>query len=361
MTIKVTKGRNVMSKGIALCHVEQGYSANKRAVSLLMKSNVESKEMTTEIVKGLRQVSVEISMEEFLRRFFYIYGDDAALLAKMMGFQTQLEYEAEENPTDEWLQDYNKRVQEELDERLESITVLKKAHSGEELDALEQWAVLKAQVEFEDGVAKNNIVFKEAEAGTKPEVEVEKTTVITLDPVTVITDSGASSSEDTVVKSNKETPVDLSSILKSDEFQALLKSQIEAETVHLRQEADTAKAEAAALKKAAEDVQLQSLIAKTAELSFVDEADRTGVATFLLKAENPLVASLLEKAQKSIAALNEQLVAKTAEFDKFKEEYGAEIGQDGKVVVKGAEDAEGDQARLDEIIKARIAKANAGK
>ncbi|WP_284161618.1 hypothetical protein [Burkholderia pseudomallei] len=361
MAIKVTKGRNVMSKGIALCHVEQGYSANKRAVSLLMKSNVESKEMTTEIVKGLRQVSVEISMEEFLRRFFYIYGDDAALLAKMMGFQTQLEYEAEENPTDEWLQDYNKRVQEELDERLESITVLKKAHSGEELDALEQWAVLKAQVEFEDGVAKNNIVFKEAEAGTKPEVEVEKTTVITLDPVTVITDSGASSSEDTVVKSNKETPVDLSSILKSDEFQALLKSQIEAETVHLRQEADTAKAEAAALKKAAEDVQLQSLIAKTAELSFVDEADRTGVATFLLKAENPLVASLLEKAQKSITALNEQLVAKTAEFDKFKEEYGAEIGQDGKVVVKGAEDAEGDQARLDEIIQARIAKANAGK
>lgn len=155
--------------------------------------------------------------------------------------------------------------------------------------------------------------------------------------------------------------MDLSSILKSDEFQALLKSQIEAETVHLRQEADTAKAEAAALKKAAEDVQLQSLIAKTAELSFVDEADRTGVATFLLKAENPLVASLLEKAQKSITALNEQLVAKTAEFDKFKEEYGAEIGQDGKVVVKGAEDAEGDQARLDEIIQARIAKANAGK
>lgn len=80
-----------------------------------------------------------------------------------------------------------------------------------------------------------------------------------------------------------------------------------------------------------------------------------------MKAENPLVASLLEKAQKSITALNEQLVAKTAEFDKFKEEYGAEIGQDGKVVVKGAEDAEGDQARLDEIIQARIAKANAGK
>lgn len=359
MTISVNKGRNVMSKGIALCHVEQGYSANKRAVSLLMKSNVESKEITTEVVKGLRQISVEISMEEFLRRFFHIYYDDAALLAKMMGFQTELEADAEDNPSDEWLQDYNKRIQEGLDEKLEAITVLKKAHKGEELTAIEEWTVLKAQVEFEEGAAKNSIVFKEAET-SKPDTTVAKTTtVITLEPVSVTTDSGASSSENTIDKSNKETPVDLETLLKSDQFKDLLKAQVEAETLTLRKAAEDAKLEAANLKKAAEESQLNTLIEKTAGYSFVDEADRSGLASFLLKSESPLVATLLEKAQTAIADLNKALVAKTAEFDEFKEKYGAEIGEDGEVVVKGAEASADDQAKLDDIIKARIAAAQA--
>lgn len=34
------KGRKVKSRGIALCHVDQGYSANQRPVSLLTKSRM---------------------------------------------------------------------------------------------------------------------------------------------------------------------------------------------------------------------------------------------------------------------------------------------------------------------------------
>lgn len=41
------KGRAIKSRGIALCHKDQGYSANGRSVSLLTKS-----------VEGLRRVSI---------------------------------------------------------------------------------------------------------------------------------------------------------------------------------------------------------------------------------------------------------------------------------------------------------------
>lgn len=44
------KGRKVKSRGIALCHVDQGYSANQRHVSLLTKSK--SRMVKVEICKA---------------------------------------------------------------------------------------------------------------------------------------------------------------------------------------------------------------------------------------------------------------------------------------------------------------------
>jgi hypothetical protein len=44
------KGRKVKSRGIALCHVDQGYSANQRPVSLLTKSK--SRMVKVEICKA---------------------------------------------------------------------------------------------------------------------------------------------------------------------------------------------------------------------------------------------------------------------------------------------------------------------
>ncbi|HDH8532567.1 TPA: hypothetical protein PJM12_005353, partial [Escherichia coli] len=60
----------IKEKGIALCHKAQGYSANNRPVSLLMKSDLKPEQLTDDIVKALRQVTVELSFEEYLRRFF---------------------------------------------------------------------------------------------------------------------------------------------------------------------------------------------------------------------------------------------------------------------------------------------------
>ena len=43
----------IKEKGIALCHQAQGYSANNRPVSLLMKSDLKPQQLTDDIVKAI--------------------------------------------------------------------------------------------------------------------------------------------------------------------------------------------------------------------------------------------------------------------------------------------------------------------
>ena len=60
------------------------------------------------VTKALDQVNVTMSMEEFLRRFFDLWYDDATLLTKLMGFETEHEAWIRENPEVEssnWLED----------------------------------------------------------------------------------------------------------------------------------------------------------------------------------------------------------------------------------------------------------------
>lgn len=66
--------KKIKSKGIALCHKLQGYGANNRPVSLLMKSELSPDQLTKDVIKALRQVTLEISFEEYLRRFFDMWS-----------------------------------------------------------------------------------------------------------------------------------------------------------------------------------------------------------------------------------------------------------------------------------------------
>lgn len=313
MAIEVDKGRVIKSKGIALTHRDQGYSANNRPVSLLMKSDLAPNEITVDVLKALRQVTVQISMEEFLQRFFGLWSSDAQLLAKLLGFETELEDEALENPTDEWLQDYNARVQASLEEKMESITILKAANDGKELTLPEQFQLIKAQQAFEVASARAGLTFE-----ANPEtVKVVKTTQVQID--------------------NTEEPIVAEEI-------DVTKSQAYIDLVKKNEDLIKKAALADDIIKANEANQKSIMITKASAMSFVAEDQRDAVATLLMKSDNVLVLTVLEKAQETIATL-------TAENTEIKKQFGEkEHGLNGDTTVQDTVDPQA-------ILNANIAKA----
>lgn len=318
----IAKAKAIKEKGIALCHESQGFSANLRPVSLLMKTDLQPEQITEDVIKVLQQVTVSMSFEEFLRKFFYMWSDDAELLTKLLGFETELENEAAENPDDEWVQAWNAQHQEWLEERMESISIAKSAHSGEEIDLVKQYELLKLQQLFEKGVSELGLSFTEGESEDLQATGVVKT-------------AGTEPVVDTSKVENKETSVS-DTINKSQEVLDLEKKLAD-------MTAQVAKADE--IIKAAAQVEKNAALTKAKGFTFAAEADHVALADFIIEKANAPVVALLEKAQARISELE-------TEVETVKKEFGTtEHGQDGKAVVddlnKSAED----------ILKENVAKA----
>lgn len=319
----LVKAKTIKEKGIALCHESQGFSANLRPVSLLMKSDLAPEQITKDVVKALRQVTVDMSFEEFLRRFFDMWSSDAELLTKLLGFETELENAAAENPDDEWLQRWNDDNQEWLSSKMESISIAKSAQAGEELDLVKQYELIKLQQQFEKGVAEHGVTFD-----TK---DTQETGVVKATGDAPVPVENPNENKETSV--SETTTVD---VQKSPEFLDLLKQL----------EAANAKAAAAdEIIKANVEVAKAAAVTKATGLSFVDEGAREAVADFIIKAENAPIVALLEKAQAKIAEL-------TAEVADVKKEFGEkEHGLDGAA---GADDL---NKSAQDILNANVQKA----
>lgn len=326
--INIAKAKTIKDKGIALCHESQGYSANLRPVSLLMKSDLAPEQITQDVVKALRQVTVSMSFEEFLRKFFYVYGSDAELLAKILGFETELERAAADNPDDEWLQAWNQENQEWLEERMESISIAKSANSGEEIDIIKQYEVLKLQQLFEKGVNELGVTFEE----TPDEVVTED-----LQATGVVKNTGVDPVAIDKSKENKETSVsDTVDVTKSQAYLDIVK-QLEEEKAKSAQAEEIIKAAAAVAKKDA--------LKKAATFSFVEEAQHEAVADFILNKSNETFVTLLEKAQTRIQELETQV-------EDVKKEFGAtENGLDAPTTTEDL------KRSPEDILKANVAKA----
>ncbi|UVX29382.1 hypothetical protein M5b_00108 [Klebsiella phage VLCpiM5b] len=321
MSALVVKAKTIKDKGIALCHESQGYSANMRPVSLLMKSDLAPEQITKDVVKALRQVTVDMSFEEFLRRFFDMWSSDAELLAKLLGFETELENAAAENPDDEWLQRWNDDNQEWLESKMESISIAKAANAGEELDLVKQYELIKLQQMFEKGVAEHGVIF---DAKDTQETEVIKDAVKPDVPV-----------QNTI--ENKETSVsDTVDVTKSQEYLDLVKKL---------EEANAKNAQAELIIKAAVEAEKKNALTKAKGFTFAAEEDHESLADFIIEKANAPVVALLEKAQARISELE-------TEVETVKKEFGTqENGINQEVVTedlaKSAED----------VLKANVQKA----
>ena len=326
--VEVSKAKQIKSKGIALTHKDQGYSANQRPVSLLMKSDLAPEQITADVVKALRQVTVEMSFEEFLRKFFGVWWDDAELLAKLLGFETQSEADANDNPDDEWLQAWNTSHQAHLEEKASTITIAKAAKEGKELSLVDQYDLIKLQASFEKGVKEFGVVFDEEGKPEKTQAtEVNKTT----EKPTGTVENPIEKSKETSVEGTNETTVD---VTKS---QAYLDIQKQLEEYKARD------AEAQEIIKAQVELKKAKAVEKAKGFSFAAEADHADLAEFIMKSESAPVVALLEKAQARIVELE-------AEKAEVKKEFGEkEHGQDGEPATDDlAADA---QARLNANIE----------
>lgn len=96
----------------------QGGAASGMNNPLVLKSS-DPKAATEalEVVKKAKEVSVALSMEDFLVKFFGMWRDDAAMLAKVLGYETghfdKLRKEAEEWD-DEWKKDYLDKIDDDI-------------------------------------------------------------------------------------------------------------------------------------------------------------------------------------------------------------------------------------------------------
>lgn len=113
---------------ISLVGPELGGAANGYEAIILKSSK--QKEETIEVKKALEQVSLNISMEEFLRKFFDMWSEDAEVLTKLLGFETEHEAwmkEREEREDEyDWAEDHNKWIES----RVSQFTLMKSMNDG---------------------------------------------------------------------------------------------------------------------------------------------------------------------------------------------------------------------------------------
>lgn len=117
---------------VSLVGPEVGSGANQTKV-LLLKQTVKQPEQTIELKKALEQVSLTLSMEEFLRKFFGLWSDDAEVLTKLLGFET--EHEAyvkanKERKDAEQEYDWEAEHTKWIEQRVSQFTLMKSMNEG---------------------------------------------------------------------------------------------------------------------------------------------------------------------------------------------------------------------------------------
>ena len=328
--------KKIKSKGIALCHKLQGYGANNRPVSLLMKSELSPDQLTEDVIKALRQVTLEISFEEYLRRFFDMWSCDAETLAFLLGFKTEWE-EYLEQCEPEQLDDYRKF----MEERLSYITLLKAANEGKtDFTLEEEYELIKAQQQFEKALKmqpeEKDLDKAANQPAAEPAAEPEKVPAepAQQDPVEPETEPAAEPQPDPV----PEEPVD---VTKSQEYIDLLKRYEE-------MEARVAKADE--IIKAAVEVRRKEAEDLLKSFAFINDEQVASLIDFVMDESNAAVVEVMKAANQMIEEAKAETVKAREEFG-LQEEVGTDAAPEVDDLVKSAED----------IIKENVAAAIAAR
>ena len=303
---------------IAYTLPSQGGAASKKNKAFLFKSD---QELSVELLKELEQVQLKISMEEFLEKFMGLWGSQAEVLTKLMGFQTEEEYRLEkekskDNP-DQWYVEYLEEEIEYTDKKVSRIQLLKSVEAGEELSAQEMLEVFNIRKAFEEGYFKDQENIDSLLKAKEIPSEVTKT------DEEINSDVSGNEGGDTpsnINKNNKEITVEnIQEILKSAEFQELFKAEVAKATAEKdAQIEELVKAENARLEKGYE------IVVKGFE--FLEADDQVELVKFCMKdaSEAKFVTNLLK-------AANEAVVKAQEEAEEVKKSFGEIKSEDGQI------------------------------
>lgn len=159
---------------IALVHKDQGGCASGANYKLALKNT----NFSPEFVEKMQQVRVTLSLPDFLEKFFHLYGSDAEVLARMMGYVPE-EKDDEEHDSN-WYENY-------IQERLDSFEILKSLNESESLPntlsklnetqylslLTDQFLIEKALKEI-DKKKESELVAKASESDNSTHASVEK-------------------------------------------------------------------------------------------------------------------------------------------------------------------------------------------
>lgn len=172
---------------VSLVGDEIGGAANGRKI-LVIKSlgKLPDIDEDIEITKALEQITVSLSMEEFLRKFFNMWSSDAEVLVKLLGFET--EHEAYMKDRDPDSNDWAKEHEDWINERMSQFQIMKSLNEGklEVIKASELNGLVALQQKLEPAliehfetkekqmneleIAKSALTAKDAELATQVEL-----------------------------------------------------------------------------------------------------------------------------------------------------------------------------------------------
>ena len=116
---------------VSLVGPSLGNAANGFKTLVIKASN--PVEETIEVKKALEQITLKLSMEEFLRKFFDMWSDDAEVLTKLLGFETEHEAyvkASKERKDSEDDYDWEAEHTKWLESRLSQFTIMKSMNEG---------------------------------------------------------------------------------------------------------------------------------------------------------------------------------------------------------------------------------------
>ena len=137
-----------MSFGAEDCHVAvvhklQGGASNGYKEALLLRSTDDVKpEDEVELIRKVQNVVINMSFENFLEKFFNMYNDDAYILTKILGFETERENSEKDVET----------YQQYLDKKVDAISILRSVSTESDFLSLsfeEKETAMKFQEKFE--------------------------------------------------------------------------------------------------------------------------------------------------------------------------------------------------------------------
>lgn len=284
--------------GVAICANFTKYGANGMgASSLMMKANDDV--TTTELRKALKQVRVELSMEEFLRKFFDMWGDNAKILAKILGYEVE---------------DATETYDDYIENKVESVELLKSLKTEEDffkLDPATQDKFISLQVKFENGLSSGAF-----SGGSKEE-----------DTSSNLIKNSENGEDNEMSEDMKKTLEDMQKSL--EDMKGALKAEKDAR--------------AAAEAKVVEQ-EKDAILSKTADITYIDE----DAVTLLKSLDTDVLVGIVDILQKSKQAQDEL----TEKLEKASEE-GDILETCLSKSNKNAKDEDGDEEEED-LVKSAL-------